>query len=147
MSHLLVYKMNGHTTTLYKMSLHGVTLITSLNICIGHRFRAEDHLSEIKDFFHRESGQVHMHLAMLDLFGASGRMAQCWTSKGFHSACFDIKRSLTQDPTESNSIQFQPSSSGVVDALVCLNTVLYNFSVCFVRCCCRTSRRALAGLN
>ena len=63
---------------------------------LAERFRAEEHRDEIKEFLAREAPQVRRTVALLDLFGASGRMAKCWAAQGFEVASFDIKRCCTE---------------------------------------------------
>lgn len=74
-------------------------LLQSLAWSRGTRFKAEEHIPEIRDFLAAGAAQVQRTVGILDVFGASGRMAGRWTQRNLQARSFDIKVDKKDDIT------------------------------------------------
>lgn len=60
-------------------------------------YRPEDHLAEVEEYVTYLRRTVTPTWSVLDLFGASRRVAKAWSREGYSSVSFDIKLSQTHD--------------------------------------------------
>ena len=77
------------------------------------RFKAEEHLDEIRAFF-AQGSQKHRCLTTLDVFGASGKMAARWAERNFRAASFDIKRHSEDDDITTKHGWFRLANLGLM---------------------------------
>lgn len=62
-------------------------------------FHAQDHLEEIRAFLAAKAKNTVRSATLLDLFGASGKLAAVWRANMHMSLSFDIKRDKEEDLT------------------------------------------------
>ena len=68
-------------------------------------YRAENHFHQLAQFVRLTAASADHTIQCLDLFGASGRVAQTWTDAGYGAMGFDIKLSNEHDLTQETGVK------------------------------------------